>query len=153
MDERSIQKEHSHILWFEHRGRYISVEYEEYLVDIDGHVYRKRVFRELSGDKNDTRIVRHLNRLENDMSVVYRMRRLHRDVVFCEACFGVAKEGSIMTHPPSKKTCRRCHRKLPFLGMFRKACIACSAPLCKECYEYSADNLFLYKHLQDIACA
>jgi len=147
MDDSDIRKEHSHILWFEHRGRYISVEYEEYLVDIDGEMYRKRVFRELSGDKTDSHIVRHLNRLENDMSIVSRMKRLHREVPLCEACFG---HTTVPLTVPSKKTCRRCHRKLPFLGMFRKACIACSAPLCKECYEYSTDNLFIYKNMMDI---
>jgi len=146
MDDHDTRKEHSHILWFEHRGRYISVEYEEYLVDIDGEMYRKRVFRELSGDKTDAHIVRHLNRLENDMSIVSRMKRLHREVPLCEACFGYTEALSV----PSKKVCNRCHRKLPFLGMFRKSCIACSAPLCKECYIYSTDNLFIYKNLQNI---
>lgn len=146
MNDRNIRKEHSHILWFEHRGRYISVEYEEYLVDIDGEMYRKRVFRELSGDKTDSHIVRHLNRLENDMSIVSRMKRLHREVPLCDACFGYTEALSV----PSKKMCHRCHRKLPFLGMFRKSCVACSAPLCKECYIYSTDNLFIYKNLQNI---
>ena len=145
----SVSSEPSHILWFEYRGRYVSVEYIDHVFQgEDGSsTYRKRTFREVSGDKRDAPIVRHLNQLENDLAVVGRLKRLNHNMTFCDACFRHLRTVIAVN---ARVTCSRCHIKLPYFSMFRKQCIACSTPLCRKCYQYSKDNLFLYKGLLSI---